>query len=107
MARSAGAAQTVLTSLRMMYDSGGDQEFKADELVRVFDALGVRGFIEDQGTYFLMLGTVLRLLLRHAAADIDVMFAKTFNDLEELGREIDDNKFDQIARDYDDEPPAT
>jgi hypothetical protein len=82
----------------MMYDSGGDQDFQAIELVRVFDALGVRGFSEGQGTYFLMLGTVLRLLLRHAEADVDEMFAKTRDDLQELGREIDDNKFDEIAR---------
>jgi hypothetical protein len=99
MARSAGAAQTVLTSLRMMYDSGGDQEFRAAELVRVFDALGVRGFTDAQGTYFLMLGTVLRLLLRHAETDVDEMFAKARVDIEALGRDIDDQKFEEITKD--------
>lgn len=107
MARSAGAAQTVLSSLWMMYDSGGDQQFDAAELISVFDGLGVRGFSEDQGTYFLMLGTVLRLLLRHAQADVEDMFAKTRADIDELGREIDDQKFDEIARTFDGEDPAS
>jgi DNA-binding MurR/RpiR family transcriptional regulator len=98
MARSAGAAKTVLASLEMLYEEGGNQDFQPADLIRILEALGIEGFTEDQGTYFLMLGTVLRLLLRHAEADVSEMFVKAQADLDELGREIDDNKFDEIAR---------
>jgi hypothetical protein len=101
MARSAGAAATVLLSLQALYESGANPELTAGELLALLEGVGVTGFTEDQGSYFLMVGTVLQLLLQHAEADVDGMFAKTLADLDRLGRDIDDEKFEDIAARFD------
>jgi hypothetical protein len=93
MARSADAAPTVLESLLVLYDLGGDANAGGDELLALFDKIGVDGFTADQASYFLMAGTVLRLLLRHAEADVSGMFGATQRDLAVLGQDIDEVKF--------------
>lgn len=103
MARSAGAATTVLESLRLLYDRGGNVDLTATELIAGFEQVGVTGFTEEQAPYFLLAGTVLRLLLGHAAIDADVMFDLTLDDLAELGRDIDEQKFEDIAARFDEE----
>lgn len=100
MARAAGAAKTVLASVELLYEGGASQNLEGKHVIRVFELIGLEGFTEDQGTYFLMVGTVLRLLLRHANADPKEMFAKTMADLEELDRDIDEKHFNEIVEQF-------
>ena len=87
----------MLESLRLLYDRGGNVELTAADLITAFERVGVTGFTEEQAPYFLLAGTVLRLLLSHAEIDADVMFDLTRDDLAELGRDIDEHKFEDIA----------
>jgi hypothetical protein len=97
VARSADAATTVLNSLRLLHDLGGDLSVESGELIEAFERIGVTGFSLGQEPYFLMAATTLRLLLRHASTDPDAMFDATAADLAELGRDIDETKFREIA----------
>jgi hypothetical protein len=97
MARSADGAATVLESLRFMYDVGADLTLGPGAILEGFESIGVRGFGDGQEPYLEMAATVLRLLLRHASADIDAMFDRTARDLAELGRDVDREKFEPIV----------
>jgi hypothetical protein len=97
VARSADAAATVLNSLRLLHDVGGDMSLEPGELIEAFEQIGIAGFTLGQEPYFLMAATMLRLLLRHASIGPDEMFDATVADLAELGRDIDEAKFREIA----------
>jgi hypothetical protein len=101
MARSANAAATVLSSLRVLHDLGGNVDLADGDVIAALNEIGITGFAPDEEPYLAMVATMLRLLLRHANADPDAMFDATMADLAELGRDIDDEKFNQIAERFD------
>jgi lipase chaperone LimK len=101
MARSAGAATTLLECLHYLYDMGADLDVEPGQILDQLESIGVRGFTAEQEPFFAMLGTVVRLLLRHADAEPGVMFAAAAHDLDELGRDLDQAAFDEIIEGLD------
>lgn len=95
---------TVLDSLKVLFDLGNQPQVRDHEVIRALEAVGVVGFSEDNAGYLAMSGIVLRLLLRHAHADPDLLFQATRSDLEVLGRDIDDHTFESIARNLRSDP---
>jgi hypothetical protein len=94
MARSADAATTVLTSLRVLYELGAEQSLADGDVIAALEQIGITGTTQEQEPYLAMLATMLRLLLRHADADPEAMFDATMAD-------IDEEKFNEIVRLYD------
>jgi hypothetical protein len=93
---SAEAILNVLDAVRTLYERGFDVP---PGPAAVQDKLASLGFGEmDPGDtdVLVTIGVVLRLLFRHANADIDEMFAAARRDLIEVGRGIDDRAFDRI-----------
>jgi hypothetical protein len=101
MARSANAAATVLESLRVLHGLGADPDLADGDVIIALAKVGIAGLASDEEPYLSMVGTMLRLLLRHAGVEPDVMFHATFEDLAELGRDIDDEKFREIPERFD------
>lgn len=104
MARASGAATTVLESLRILYDLGAQVDVPPGGMIAAMEQAGIYGFEQGEEAYLLMVGTVLRLMLRHAGAEVDEMLAQTAADLEQLGQDIDNAKFEEIVSAID--PPA-
>jgi hypothetical protein len=105
MARPA-AAMTVLDSLRLLYDAGAYLDLEPDDLLDALDAIGVDCFTPEQGPYFAMVGAVLRLLLKHANADPNVMFDGARADISERGTDIDIRAYDEIMSGIEDDRSA-
>jgi hypothetical protein len=97
MAQSVDAASAVLRSLRALYDLGAEVHVEQGAVIERFRQAGVNEFGVAEEPYLLMLGTVLRLLLRHAGSPASLMFEAVAADLAVLDRDIDEAAFDEIA----------
>lgn len=99
MARSTEAASVVLNGIQALFQLGSQTEVSDEDVIRALETVGISGFSEDQAWFLATTGIVLRLMLRHSDVDPYAMFDATRTDLGILGRDIDDQAFDGIARD--------
>jgi hypothetical protein len=98
MSKAAEDAESVLAFMRLLYNFGADTDTTLRMLGPQMNTMGIAGITEDEDLIYPMIGTVLRLLLRHANADPHDMFDATFADLRVLDKDIEAAAFEEITR---------
>jgi hypothetical protein len=103
MSQSSDAVTMMLDLLRVLYERGGEVESVPGSLLVALEDEGVGAVTEIDEDLFLTIGLGLGLMLGHAGADAEAMFAATRRDVAELGLDLEDQTFKEIALSFDDE----
>jgi hypothetical protein len=77
MARAARDPVRVLELLRVLYELGSVTDLEPGRLVEALDGRGLHGFGLDEEPFYLMIGEVLGLLLRHLSVVPEAAFEAT------------------------------